>query len=301
MNQVTYQNVIEIIKKSFRRFTPQQQRVAHYILANYHQAAFLKATQLGKAARVSQPTAVRFCQQLGFSGYAQFIETLQKLVRHELTTTERFKLSLNNSEQISHYPQRILLREMQSLRDLAENFPSESFKHAVDEIVRAEKIYVVGMRGSAALAQYFTYFLRKVKRPVYALTHGGTQEYDFILEMNARDVTVVLAFPRYPRETLEMARVIQRRGGPIVGITDSSGSPLCFHANTVLVVPISFTTLFDSYSAPLCLLNMLVTEVGRVNLESSKGLLDEFESLARDIRVFHKERETQRHIHKEDV
>jgi DNA-binding MurR/RpiR family transcriptional regulator len=117
MNQITYQNLIEIIKKTFSRFTPQQQRVAHYILANYHQAAFLKATHLGKAARVSQPTAVRFCQQLGFSGYAEFIETLQKLVRDELATTERFKLNLSDSEQISHYPQRILLRKMQSLRE----------------------------------------------------------------------------------------------------------------------------------------------------------------------------------------
>jgi DNA-binding MurR/RpiR family transcriptional regulator len=288
MTEISYHNLIEVIREAQDSLTPRKQRLARYILANYRKAAFFTATQLGRAAGVSQPTVVRFCQHLGFQGYPSFVETLQKLVRHELTTIERFQMSLNESEQPVSYPQRLLIKEMQNLRELAENFPTTSFERAVSQIVEAGKIFVIGMRGSAALAQFLAYFLRKVKRPVYALTQGGTQDYDLLLEMNSRDVAVALAFPRYPRETIEMARLLHRRGMQMIAITDSKGSPLHSLAAIRLIVPISFTTLFDSYAAPLCLLNMLVTEVGRANTEESRRLLDEFESLAREIRVFHR-------------
>jgi DNA-binding MurR/RpiR family transcriptional regulator len=286
--KLTHMNLIEKIREVQHILSPRQHRLAHYIVANYRKAAFFSASQLAQAAGVSQPTVVRFCQSLGFRGYPDFMEILQKLVRHELTTIDRFHMSLDSPSRPVHEAESLLLKEIQNLKKLAENFPGSSFRNAVTELVKSRGVFVVGMRGSAALAQYFAYFLRKVKRPVHLLCMGGTQEYDLLMEMGRDDVAVVLAFPRYPRETVEMARMLRRKGRRIIAITDSKASPLEALADIKLILPISFSTLFDSYAVPLCVLNMLVTEVARANMEQSKRLLDEFESLAREIGVFHK-------------
>jgi len=295
------QDLLGTLRKSLDGLPPQQQRVARYVLAHHDRAAFLSTTELARAVGVSQPTVVRFCQKVGFQGYPQFGKALQNLIRHELTTKERFNLSLEEFRlPSSSYPQSVLVKEMQSLRDLAENFPLEAFDKAVHEIAVAEKVFVVGMRGSSGLARSFSYFLQKVKRPVRALIEGGTSECDVILDMGEKDVTVAMAFPRYPRETIEVAHLIHRRGGRIIGITDGEWSPLYPLASTSLIVNVSFTTLFDSYSAVLCLLNMLVTEVGRANSEESRRLIEDYETLAREIRVFHRGQDTQRRQQQEE-
>ncbi len=279
-------NILQHIKASKGKFTPQQVKIATYLLENHAKAAFFTATQLAREVGVSQPTVIRFAQMLGFPQYSMFLEAFQNLLKEELTSTDRLNLSLGDKKSTRENDFDIVFREMRTLDRLAQSFPLNDFHDLVDRICQGRRVVVAGTRGSASLAQYLAYFLGKVKRHVYPVTQGSTSEYDQMLSLGQRDLVIGIAFPRYPRETVEFIRFCSNRGIQAACITDKMESPLVALSQLSLVIPITFSTIFDSYCSALCLFSMLVTEVGRRNLKESEALIGEFEALAKEVKIF---------------
>lgn len=279
-------NILQHIKANKGKFTPQQVKIADYLLENHAKAAFFTATHLAREVGVSQPTVIRFAQMLGFPKYSMFIEAFQNLLKDELTSTDRLNLSLGDKKSARGGDFEIIFREMRTLDLLAQSFPLDDFHDLVERICQGRRVVVVGTRGSASLAQYLAYFLGKVKRHVQPVIHGSTCEYDRMLSLDHRDLVIGIAFPRYPRETIDFIRFCVNREIQTVCITDKMESPLAALCRLSLVIPITFSTIFDSYCSALCLFSMLVTEVGRRNLKESGALIEEFESLAKEIKIF---------------
>jgi DNA-binding MurR/RpiR family transcriptional regulator len=160
---------------------------------------------------------------------------------------------------------------------------------AVKEIQHSQQIYIIGLRGSAHLAQYFGYFLKKVKRPIYLLTTGASTDFDELMDIDSQTLVISIAFPRYPKMTVDLTRFARQKGAKIVAITDNLLSPIAGLSNISLLAPVGLITIFDCYSAPLCLINALVTEVGRRNTGRTRQLLDQFEQLVKEQSIFHQE------------
>jgi DNA-binding MurR/RpiR family transcriptional regulator len=279
-------NILRRIKDKQGAFSNQQAKIAAYLMEHHKEAAFMTATQLAQKIGVSQPTVIRFSQFLGFSHYSFFLEALQSVLKAELTSYERLQLSIgqNNADQGPLFD--IVTREMQTLEKFLNYFPQQSYEKLVKEICGSRKLAIVGTRGSASLAQYFSYFLGKVKRNVTAITCGATKSYDYFLDSTPDDLAVGIAFPRYPRETIEIMEFCREQNLAVAGITDKIDSPLANVVDTAVVIPITFTTIFDSYCSALCLFNIIVTAVGRINRKESEVLSGQFERLAQSRKVF---------------
>lgn len=287
-------DILEIVKKHRENCSLQELKIANYVLTQYDKVVFMTASKLAETVGVSQPTVIRFAQHLGFVGYHEFVGALQELIRLELTTPDRFSISLRNGGEVSRYPIRFINKEIETLTLFSQHFPFESYKKALQIIATSHKVYVIGMRGSAALVMYFSYFLSKVKRPVFHITHGGTINYDLLLEMEKKDLAIIVTFPRYPEETIRMARYLRKKGHQILTITDNSESPVIPFSDLSIIVPVSFSTIFDSYLAPFCLFNMIVTDVGKTSRQKAQKLINDFEVLAEEVNIFHKVSRRQR-------
>lgn len=279
-------NIIKIIKANRGHYTQQQAKIANYLLAHRERAAFLTATQLAKEVGVSQPTVIRFAQAMGFARYSQFIATFQELLKQELTSTDRLNLSLDTKRPVSEGNLEIITQEIRTLENMVGAFPQKDFQKLVQAICNSHRVYITGTRGSASLAQYLAYFLGKVKRHVTPVATGGTYQYDQFLDLTSQDLVVGIAFPRYPRETLELVEFSAQQGAVTAGITDNADSPLARLVDLRVIIPITFATIFDSYSSTLCLFNMVVTEVGRANRAESEVIAQEFEKLAKKQSIF---------------
>lgn len=180
----------------------------------------------------------------------------------------------------------IISQEIRTFELLANSFPQREFQRLVEEICNSNEIYIVGTRGSASLSQYFAYFLGKIKKKVYPISSGSTDEYDRLITLQDKDLVIAIAFPRYPRATIEIIRFCNARGIKTAGITDKLESPLANLVNLSIIIPITFSTIFDSYSSAFCLFNMIVTEVGRMNRTESEKLSRDFETLAQNLKIF---------------
>jgi DNA-binding MurR/RpiR family transcriptional regulator len=279
-------NILQIIRNHQGEYSPQQAKVATYFLEYYKKAAFLTATQLAREIGVSQPTVIRFSQFFGFTQYSRFLEAVQDILKAELTSIERLRLSINQSEDDEIEQISIISKEIRTLNRLANTFPQNLLKKLIKQICNSDTVVIVGTRGSASLAQYFSYYLGKVKRKVTSICNGSTQVYDQLMHMGEKDLIVAIAFPRYPRETVDVVRFCKNHGITVAGITDKMDSPLAELADIPLVIPITFSTIHDSFSSVLCIFNMVVTEVGRENRTESEELSVTFEDLARKTKMF---------------
>jgi DNA-binding MurR/RpiR family transcriptional regulator len=279
-------NIFRLIKSHKDHYSPKQTKIASYLIENYEKAAFLTATQLAKEIGVSQPTVIRFAQFLGFSSYGIFTKAFQDLLKENLTSTDRLNISLGEGQSMNEGNMNIISREIRTFELFANSFPQDEFQRLVEQICDSNKIYIVGTRGSASLSQYFAYFLGKIKKKVYSITAGSTSEYEKLISLQTRDLVIAIAFPRYPRETVEIIRFCHERRIKVAGITDKLESPLADLSKILIIIPITFSTIFDSYSSAFCLFNMIVTEVGRLNRKESEELIREFEALAKKIKIF---------------
>lgn len=280
------ENIIQKIKSNRGKFTKQQTKIASYLVSNRDKAAFFSTTQLAAEIGVSQPTVVRFAQSLGFSNYSLFMGAFQELIKQELTSTERLNLSLHAKKSVNADNFEIISQEMDTLDLLTKSFPQHEFNELIRSICKSRRVFIVGTRGSAALDQFFCYFLSKVKRKVLSVTSGASSSYDLMIDLNKDDIVIGIAFPRYPRETSEIVGFCSAKGAKVVGITDKQESPLAKITDLALIIPVTFSTIFDSYSSALCLFNMIVTEVGRINHKESAIIAKDFEELARAQKIF---------------
>ena len=138
-------NVLYLIRTGMDGFSKGQKRIANYILSNYDKAAFMTACRLGQIAQVSESTVVRFASQLGYDGYPAMQKALQELIRGKLTSIQRIEAS---GEQINSgdIAGSVMQRDMETIRSTIERMDRTEFDLAVEKLVEAKHIYLLGVR-----------------------------------------------------------------------------------------------------------------------------------------------------------
>ena len=148
----------EIISAASPDFSKGQRRIVDYITEHPEEAAYMTAAQLGRVAGVSESTVVRFALELGFSGYPEFHRAMQESLQKNLTSVQRVRVS-NDRLPDEKLLDAVLERDIAQIRATLETVDRGAFDAAVDAIVSAGKIYIIGMRSSFALAEFLEYYL----------------------------------------------------------------------------------------------------------------------------------------------
>jgi DNA-binding MurR/RpiR family transcriptional regulator len=276
------------IKENSAELTGKQVEIADYIIRHYDKAAFLTAARLASKVGVSESTVIRFAVSLGYIGYPQFQEHLQRIIREELTSTERLEVSLD-SESNKDIFSRIFVQEIENMQGLFNGFPRAELSAAADAISRADRVFVTGIRAARCLAQHFAFQLGRIHENVVEVSSVQQETWDFIKGGTPNDLLFAIAYPRYPRETVELVDFALRLNMHVTGLTDRMASPIARRCRPILLAPVEMVTFVDLYSGPLAILSSLVAEVAFRNEKKAFSYLQKFEDFARQMRVFHKE------------
>lgn len=287
-------HIKERIRRQNARFSITQQRIADYVIGNYRKAAFLNSSKLAKVLNVSQATLYRFAVLLGYQGFPQMQSAIQDMVLAELTTEDRMDLSSQEARswhtaRTSQRPsyERILASEIETMRTLFHSLKEEDFTRAVDMMFEAEKIFVVGLLGSAALAQYFAYNLRKLRPDVVVIEHGDSDDLFKFQMVDPSSVVIIITFPRYPRLTMRFAAFAHRQKARIIGLTNNVLSPIASFCDVGFYIDTRVTSFMDSFAAPISVIHALTAEFSQRDLPLTKRRLGEYEELVKRERLFH--------------
>ena len=285
------ENVLHKIRMSMDGFSKGQKRIANYILDNYDKAAFMTAAKLGSTVSVSESTVVRFASELGYDGYPEMQKALQEIIRGKLTSVQRMQVSQNQMEGqdiLGH----VMQRDADSIRTAIEGVDREEFSRVVDKLLKAEHIYILGVRSSSFLAGYLNFYFHLIfKNVIFVQNTAAGEIYEQMIHIGPGDVLVGISFPRYSKMVIHAVEMAHERGADVVAITDSQMSPLYPLATAALLVGCDAISFVDSMAAPLSLLNALILAVGRERMEDASQTFAEMEKLWEKYSIFGKAEE----------
>ena len=271
-------NFLSILQEKEPTFSKGQKRIARYITDSYDKAAFITANRLGKTVGVSESTVVRFAVDLGFDGYPSMQKAMREMVLNRLTSVQRIEVA-NNRLGDQDVVSMVLHADMEKLRQTSETISREEFNTAVDAILKAKRVYILGVRSVAPLANFLGHYLNYMFNNVHVISGFSAGEmFEKIVSVNSEDVIIAFSFPRYSASTTKGARYCRSAGATVIGITDSKESPLGQCSDHILVAKSDMVSLVDSLVAPLSLVNALIVAIAA---KREKELSQTFANLER--------------------
>ena len=239
-----------------------QKLIAGYIIHHYERAAFMTAQKLGAAVGVSESTVVRFAYEIGYDGYPCLQRALQELIRNRLTSALRMEVT---GEQIGNEDilQKVLAMDIERIRSTAQQVSPEAFDSAVDAIVNAGKIYILGIRSASALANFLYFYFNHIFKDLRLVSSSSSSEvFEQIYHIGKEDLLIPITFPRYSQRSIKAAQYAKSTGAAVLGITDTEHSPIAPYCDHLLCARSDMVSFVDSIVAPLSLINALIVAVG---------------------------------------
>lgn len=271
-------NVYQMIAEKMPMMSKSQKKLATYILENTNTVPFYTVATLSKRAGVSEASVVRFAVFLGFSGYRELQSEMQQSVQKQLTTRERIKISSQVYDDSDQGIYDIFKDDIANIRSTMENLDTKALLDAVDLLLKGKEIYISANRSSVSLGMFLEYYLDIILGNTHLL--GPVEIKPEVLHrLNEKDVVVGISFARYSMSTVNMMSYAKELNATTIAITDNLRSPLIPHADVVLTASSQLPTFFDSYVAPLSLINTLITFVGQKRMEESEERLEKLEDI----------------------
>ena len=209
-------SVLHTIEDNLSTFSKGQKRIGRYILDHYDQAAFMTASKLGKLTEVSESTVVRFAAELGFDGYPAMQKALQEMARNRLTSTQRIQAAENiyDRDVLSS----VLQADIENLRQISMDEDRDTFQTAVEKIVHARHIYILGARSSTHLAGYLYFYMQMIFENVTLVQASAAGEiFEQLFRIGPEDVMIAISFPGTPRTPSTQPALpgpVERRSSP---------------------------------------------------------------------------------------
>lgn len=248
------------IKNKYSSMSKGQKSIANFIINEYDKAAFMTAGNLGKTVGVSESTVVRFACALGFDGYPKLQKHLQAIIKNKLTNVQKLNLMEGyDSEKILDI---VLKQDIANLRNTRETLDVNLIEDVVDCMLSAKNLYVIGLRSSAPLVNFFVYYLGYILdnlRPVSQIT---SDIFAQLVHVKKDDVVIGIGFPRYSSQTVRGVDFAKSRGAKIISITDNKLSPLYELADLSILAKSDMNSFVDSFVAPLSIINAIIIMLG---------------------------------------
>lgn len=246
------------INESYGKLSKGQKRLAAYITDNYDKAVFLTAAKLGEIVGVSESTVVRFATHLGYKGYPEFQKALEEMVKNKLNSIQRMEVTYGRINQ-SKILDTVLRSDAEKLHSTLSKIDESVFDLAVETILNAKHIYIIGIRSCAPLASFMAFYFNLIFENVHLIqTSSSSEIFEQMVRIGKDDVIIGISFPRYSMRTLKAMEFANNRNAKVITLTDSVHSPMNLYSSCNLIADSDMASIVDSLVAPLSVINALI-------------------------------------------
>lgn len=279
-------DIISRINDRYPRMSKSHKAIATFISDHYEQAVFMTAAKLGETLGISESTVVRFASGIGYEGYPEFQKALEEWVQNKLNTVQKMGAKYGNSTQ-SEILTDVLTADMEKISDTMQNLDPIAFEAAVDIILHAKTIYIVGIRSCEPLADFLCFYLNMIRGNVVLLkTTSVSEMFEQMIRIDEKDAIIGISFPRYSMRTLKVMEFANDRNAKVITITDSVHSPMNLYSSCNLLARSDMVSIVDSLVAPLSVINALVVALCLKRPEEVKNNLVTLEEVWNNYQVY---------------
>ena len=274
------------INEKYSSMSKGQKLLATYITDNYDKAVFLTAEKLGKVVGVSESTVVRFATYLGYKGYPEFQKALEELVRNKLNSIQRMEVTYGRISQ-SKILETVLQSDAEKIKSTLEDIDQNAFELALDIILNAKHIYIIGIRSCAPLASFLAFYFNLMFENVHLLhTNNSSELFEQMVRISQDDVIIGISFPRYSMRTLKAMEFANNRNAKVITLTDSIHSPMILYSSCNLIAKSDMASIVDSLVAPLSVINALIVALCMKKQDEVVSTLEMLEDIWDDYQVY---------------
>ena len=280
------QDVLVRIEEKYTSMSKSHKAIAGFIKEHYDQAVFMTAAKLGEELSISESTVVRFASGLGYEGYPEFQKALADWVKNKLSNVQKMDVKYANHSQ-SEILTSVLEADIEKLQDTIGNLDADAFETAVNVILGAENVYIIGLRSCAPLAEFLQFCLNMIRGNVTLLNSTSVSEtFEQMIRISDKDVMIGISFPRYSMRTLKAMEFANDRNAKVISLTDSIHSPMCLYSSCNLLARSDMVSIVDSLVAPLSVINALVVALCLKKPQDVKTNLENLESVWNNYQVY---------------
>ena len=281
-------DIITKIKENYNDFSKGHKKIADYVLSKYDKAAYLNASSLAAEVGISESTVVRFAYELGCDGFASFQRALQEIIPNKLTSVQRMDVTTSRMGD-KDILTTVMQADLEKIKQTLEDTDRKEFSGAVDAIINAKNVYILGVRSAASIAQ-FVYFYTTLLLPNVKLLHtsSSSEIFEQLIRTDKTSVVLAISFPRYSKRTLKAVQFASSRGSKIITIADSPYAPINEYATHKLIARSDMASFVDSLVAPLSLVNSLIVAIGMRRKDEVKKTFEQLEQIWDEYEVYEK-------------
>ena len=215
-----------------------------------------------------------------------FQEGKPEIVRNRLTSVERIEAAESTMD--GHDVLKAVLRaDINNLQATLDEVDQDNFDQAVDMILSAKHIYIIGMRTSTTLADFLGIYLKLLLDNVTVVKEIAAREvYEQMLRIGEGDLIIGISYPRYSKRTISAMKFARDHGARCLGMTDSKVSPLNEISDVCLYAKSEMVSFLDSLVAPMSLINALIMAVSARDRERTFETFRELETVWKEYEVY---------------
>jgi len=263
-------DLMQRIATDYGALSKQQKIVATDLERNRATIAVDRITDIAERCGVQPSAIVRFAQRFGFSGFsamqdlyrANFAaqasagQSYQQRIRKLIEGQPRSNGAAPNLD-LATMVREFIDASRGGLEQLGAELSEPQLKAAVNLLLRAENIYVIGVRRSFPIAAYIAYALQHTGKRVHLVTGLGGMFREQIRSIREKDAVFAISFAPYGKETQYCVRAAHSHRARVLVISDTPLSPLARYADALLNVREGTAFSFRSLTSTICLCQAL--------------------------------------------
>ncbi|RBC01399.1 MurR/RpiR family transcriptional regulator [Pseudomonas sp. MWU12-2115] len=265
---INAERLLQLITDEYDTLPRQLKRIATYMSQQSDRIMVDRISDIARECEVHPSAIVRFSQRFGFSGFSQMQALFRSAYTHKASPVQNYQQRIHSmiANQSQPASDGDLARECidatrSGIERLGRELDDVAFEKAVDLIVNADNIYVVGVRRSFAVADYLVYNLQHTHKRIHLVSGLGGSYREQMRSVRSGDLVIAISFTPYAKETQHCLRYARQQQANTLILTDSQLSPLAKNANSLLLVNEGSALAFRSLSATLCLCQALFVAV----------------------------------------
>ena len=207
-------------------------------------------------------------------------------MRNKLNSIQRMEVTYGRISQ-SQILETVLQSDTENLKSTLESIDQNAFELAVDTILNAKNIYVIGIRSCAPLASFLAFYLNLMFDKVHLLhTSSSSELFEQMVRIGNEDVIIGISFPRYSMRTLKAIEFANNRNAKVITLTDSVHSPMNLYSSCNLIAKSDMASIVDSLVAPLSVINSLIVALCMKKQSEVVGTLEMLEKIWGEYQVY---------------
>ncbi|MGR4049490.1 MurR/RpiR family transcriptional regulator [Kosakonia cowanii] len=266
------------LRACYDHLSPQEQRVAAFILDHFDDLVSYNSAELARLSGVSKATVSRLFRRLGYDNFKAMRDELRTLRQSGMPLAESREAVQGNTLLARHYKQ-----EMANLTQWINSLDAEQFAAVIAALSAARRIVIIGFRNSAPVALHLRQQLLQSRGQVAVMPQPGQTLAEEIVDLTAQDMVVMVAFRRRPRGVRALLETLQARGVPVLVLSEAQASGLHAVSRWHIGLPLESVSAFDSYSSAMSLVNLLANALLHTTLSEGRQRIHTIAALYQDL------------------